>query len=138
MKLSENAIEICGQNYGGHKNPGCGRCPLYSTCHNGRNYPCTTDGNNSYIKAINDQAEAVGVAAINAKLKIVKLGHQTFRGAEGSFKPTGYALHHEELGYFAFEGDCPYRPVGGREALQSILDAGGFIDFDTSVWIREI
>lgn len=61
VKLSENAIEICGQYYGSHKSPGCGKCPLFSACHNGRSFPCTTNGNNSYTQAINEQAEMVAL-----------------------------------------------------------------------------
>lgn len=46
---------------------------------------------------------------------------------------TGYALYEEGKGYIAFSSDrdefgilAPYIPCGGKRALQSILDAGGF------------
>lgn len=50
---------------------------------------------------------------------------------------TGYALYEEGKGYIAFSSDrdefgilVPYIPCGGKRALQSILDAGGFCSFD--------
>jgi hypothetical protein len=74
---------------------------------------------------------------INANLKVVKLGTQCFAVPGGYIKPTGYALFNPELGFFAFvgDGDGPYTPVGGKKALQSILDGGGFLNFDTAVWL---
>lgn len=78
-------------------------------------------------------------ATINAKLQIVNLKGKKFKAVLGHYEPTGFALYNPELGYFAFEGnDCPYSPVGGKKALQSILDSGGFLDFDTSVWLKEL
>ena len=76
---------------------------------------------------------------INSQLVLVKLNGQKFPTVDGYYKPTGYALKHPELGYFAFEGyDYPYTPVGGRKALKAILDAGGFLSFDDSKWLQPI
>lgn len=75
---------------------------------------------------------------INSQLKLVKLGTQKFRTELGYYKPTGYALKHPELGYFSFDTDYPYSPVGGRKALKSILDQGGFLDFDNTRWLQEM
>jgi hypothetical protein len=57
MKLSEKVFEICSQYY--VKHTVCFGCPIYSACHNGRSFPYTSDGNNAYIQAINDQADKV-------------------------------------------------------------------------------
>ncbi|PAD72878.1 hypothetical protein CHH67_21200 [Paenibacillus campinasensis] len=73
---------------------------------------------------------------MNEKLEIVKLGSQRFKTAGGYYQPEGYALRHPELGFLAFEGDVPYIPVGGRQALQEILDAGGLVSTDGCKWIQ--
>lgn len=78
--------------------------------------------------------------AINNNLKIVKLtGDAKFlsRDKKGYYLPTGYCFFHPQKGYFAFAGDeTPYVPVGGRKALKIIMRDGGFIDFDTAVWLK--
>lgn len=77
---------------------------------------------------------------INNALKIVKLtGDVKFlsKDKKGYYLPTGYCFLHPQKGYFAFERDeTPYIPVGGRKALKSIMQDGGFIDFDTVVWLK--
>lgn len=57
---------------------------------------------------------------------------------------TGWALYEEGKGYVAFSGDkdkfgilIPYIPVGGKRALQSILDAGGFVSFDGMEYVNQ-
>ena len=76
----------------------------------------------------------------NNTLKIVKLtGNARFlsKDKKGYYIPSGYCFLHPEKGYFAFSGDeTPYIPVGGRKALKSIMQDGGFIDFDTAVWLK--
>lgn len=58
---------------------------------------------------------------------------------------TGYALYEEGKGYIAFSSDrdefgilAPYIPCGGKRALQSILDAGGFCSFDGMEYVQEL
>lgn len=58
---------------------------------------------------------------------------------------TGYALYEEDNGYIAFSSDrdefgilAPYIPCGGKRALQSILDAGGFCSFDGMEYVQEL
>lgn len=80
----------------------------------------------------------MNITKINSELKIVKLGTQRFKTEGGYYQPEGYALKHPELGYFSFEADHPYNPIGGRKALKSILDAGGFLNFDESRWLQEM
>ena len=78
--------------------------------------------------------------ATNNALKIVKLtGNVKFLSKDGKcyYLPSGFCFLHPEKGYFAFAGDeTPYIPVGGRKALKSIMQDGGFIDFDTAVWLK--
>lgn len=68
--------------------------------------------------------------SINSQLQIVKLNGQKFPAIDGYYMPKGFTFKHSELGYFAFKGEnCLYTPKGGKSVLQSILDAGGFMDF---------
>lgn len=77
---------------------------------------------------------------LNTGLKIVKLKDTRFEMASklGYYKANGFALHHPELGYLSFDGEVPYIPRGGKPALQSILDAGGFVGFDGIHWVHEM
>lgn len=58
---------------------------------------------------------------------------------------SGYALYEEGKGYIAFSHDIdefgiviPYIPCGGKKALQSILDAGGFCSFDGMEYVKDL
>lgn len=58
---------------------------------------------------------------------------------------SGYTLYEEGKGYIAFSSDrddfgilVPYIPCGGRKALQSILDAGGFCSFEGMEYVQEL
>lgn len=58
---------------------------------------------------------------------------------------TGWALYEEGKGYIAFSCDrdkygilIPYTPVGGKKALQAILNAGGFCSFDGMEYVKEL
>lgn len=58
---------------------------------------------------------------------------------------TGYALYEEGKGYIAFSSVRdefgilpPYIPCGGKKALQSILDAGGFTSLDGMEYVKEL
>ena len=58
---------------------------------------------------------------------------------------SGYALYEEGKGYIAFSCDrdelgilIPYILCGGRKALQSILDAGGFCSFEGMEYVQEL
>ena len=78
--------------------------------------------------------------AINSALTIVKLtGEIKFKHPLGYTTPCGYCFKHPEKGYFAFEGNTyPYIPCGGRMALISIMEQGGFLDFNNAVWLQPI
>ena len=77
------------------------------------------------------------------RLKGAKFG--TDRIARVVTVVTGYALSEEGKGYIAFSSDrdefgilAPYIPCGGKRALQSILDAGGFCSFDGMEYVQEL
>lgn len=75
---------------------------------------------------------------INIELKIVKLGTQKFKSIDGYYQPKGFALKHPELGYLSFDKEYPYSPKGGKKAIQNIIDAGGFLNFDNCTWLHEM
>lgn len=78
------------------------------------------------------------IITLNNELKIVRLkGVTRFKHPLGYTAPWGYCLKHPEKGYFAFAGNTePYIPCGGRKALVSILEQGGFLDFDNIIWLQ--
>lgn len=50
---------------------------------------------------------------------------------------TGWALYEPGRGYYAFSDArdrfgilVPYTPIGGKKALQAIIDAGGFLSLN--------
>ena len=58
---------------------------------------------------------------------------------------TGWALYEAGKGWIAFSNArdqfgilVPYIPCGGKKALQSILDAGGFVSFDGMEYVTEL
>lgn len=84
---------------------------------------------------------------ITKGLEIIKLKDLKFGNKLAYTVPTGFALRHKELGFLSFAADnidakygvkVPYIPVGGKKALQSILDAGGLTDYDGIDWIQPI
>lgn len=86
------------------------------------------------------------IKEINKGLEIKKITGFKFgnRGAYIKGDKNEYALFHKDLGYLSFKSDnenleCgikfPYTPLGRNKALQSILDGGGFVDFDGIEWI---
>lgn len=83
---------------------------------------------------------SLSVGEINRDLETVALTGQVFQIEGGCIKPSGYAMYHPERGFlsFAFDKGRHYSPAGGRKALQEILDAGGFLNFDNIVWVQRI
>lgn len=74
------------------------------------------------------------------RLKNAKFGNKVFVA-----EVTGWAFYEEGKGWVAFSGDrdkygilTPYIPVGGKKALQAILDAGGFVSFDGMEYVQEL
>ncbi len=78
--------------------------------------------------------------AINNALEVVRLtGKLKFRHPLGYTMPTGWCFKHPVKGYLAFEGNTdPYLPCGGKRALLSIMEQGGFLNFDNAVWVNPI
>lgn len=84
---------------------------------------------------------------INEKLQIVNIKGKKFK-ADPKVVQNGYyyyskniyAFYVAGLGYLAFQDDpyTPYCPCGGRKALQSIIDAGGMLEYSTITWIQEL
>lgn len=65
-------------------------------------------------------------------MKIVKLnGNQEFTWFDSKMNmiahcfPRGWAIK-TDSGFVSFDGHMPYMPKGGKKALQSIIEAGGF------------
>ena len=80
----------------------------------------------------------MNVKEINSQLRIVKLGNQKFAAEGGYYKPTGYALKHPTLGYYSFNKETPYNPIGGVKALKLIKESGGILNFDNCNWLKEM
>lgn len=58
---------------------------------------------------------------------------------------SGYAFFEPDKGFLAFSHDrdqygilVPYIPCGGKKALQSILDAGGFLHLDGMEYVNSL
>ncbi|MCM1166747.1 MAG: hypothetical protein NC401_12145 [Ruminococcus sp.] len=77
--------------------------------------------------------------ALNAQLEIVRLDDLDFATPNGSASVRGWGFYIPGRGYIAFNHDndfVPYSPIGGRDALQSIIDTGGFIDYNGIVFLN--
>ncbi|AFM42932.1 hypothetical protein Desaci_4069 [Desulfosporosinus acidiphilus SJ4] len=78
---------------------------------------------------------------LNSKLQIVHVKGKRFKCPEGYRKiESGFAFFVPGLGYLAFNDSkyIPYMPLGGRKALESILKAGGMLNYDDIIFIREM
>ena len=65
------------------------------------------------------------------KLIITNIKGLKFEGENGYYMASKntYAFKTEK-GFYSDDGVFPYTPAGGKKALQSILDCGGFTDYD--------
>lgn len=83
------------------------------------------------IKAINDSLIIVKGKALK------ELVFKTDDGKLAGYK-SGAVLYHPTLGYVAFKNDngLPYVPNGGAKTLQSVLDSGGFLNFDGMTFVK--
>ena len=77
-------------------------------------------------------------------MKIVKLNGAKFGNNTLYKMVSGYAIQDKD-GFIAFTCDrdkygilTPYSPKGGKKALQSIIDAGGFIGFYGMEYVKEM
>lgn len=78
-------------------------------------------------------------------MKIKRLRGAKFGNKRIARVVTGWVLYEDGKGYIAFSSDrdkygilTPYIPVGGKKALQSILDAGGFVSFEGMEYVQEL
>ena len=79
------------------------------------------------------------------KLEIVEIKNKAFGRKEIYQLASGYCFKVEGKGYLAFSTNrdkfgilLPYMPYGGKEALISILEAGGFTSFDGIEFVQSL
>lgn len=78
---------------------------------------------------------------LNAQLQIVRLDRLQFKAPNGTASIRGWGLYIEGKGYLKFKcdkGHLPYTPCGGRKALESILAAGGLLNYNGIKFINPI
>lgn len=79
---------------------------------------------------------------LNAQLQIVRLDGLRFKAPIGVAMAHGWGFYIEGKGYLKFKSDStvfvPYSPVGGRAALESILEAGGLLNYNNIEFIKPI
>lgn len=79
---------------------------------------------------------------LNARLQIVRLDGLQFKAPLGLASVKGWGLYIEGMGYLKFRSDSksfvPYAPCGGRKALESILAAGGLLNYDNIEFINPV
>lgn len=78
---------------------------------------------------------------LNAQLQIVRLDGLRFKAPLGTTSINGWGLYIEGKGYLKFKcdnGHVPYTPCGGRKALESILAAGGLLNYNGIEFINPI
>lgn len=79
--------------------------------------------------------------ALNARLQIVRLDSYEFDTPKGRATVRGWGFLIPGLGFVKFKHDAdavPYSPIGGKDALQSIIDSGGFIEYDSLEFVNPI
>lgn len=80
--------------------------------------------------SINRTADTI---ALNARLQIVRLDQYEFDTPKGRATVRGWGFLIPGMGFVKFKHDAdavPYAPCGGKSALQSIIDDGGFVSYD--------
>lgn len=105
----------------------------------------TEDGRVFYWRSLLSKSELVDREEKVGIMKIKRLKNVKFGTKKLSRVVTGWALYEEGKGYIAFSCDrdkygilVPYIPCGGKRALQSILDAGGFCSFEGMEYVQEL
>lgn len=130
----------------------CVKCRAYDLTEENsklhKEFLVTEDGRVFYWRSLISKIELVD--AEEEKQEVSKMVIKRLKGAKfGTDRiarvVTGYALYEEGKGYIAFSSDrdefgilAPYIPCGGKRALQSILDAGGFCSFDGMEYVQEL
>lgn len=80
---------------------------------------------------------------INSSLVIKSTKGFKFGNNKIQFETKGLGLYHPVLGFVSFSKDKyginqPYIPQGGRKALQSVLDKGGLLEYDSVNFAKPI
>ena len=130
----------------------CVKCRAYDLTEENsklhKEFLVTEDGRVFYWRSLISKIELVD--AEEEKQEVSKMVIKRLKGAKfGTDRiarvVTGYAPYEEGKGYIAFSSDrdefgilAPYIPCGGKRALQSILDAGGFCSFDGMEYVQEL
>lgn len=85
---------------------------------------------------INRTADTI---ALNERLQIVRLDNYEFITPKGRATVRGWGLLIPGMGFVKFKCDAvPYAPNGGKRALQSIINDGGFVSYDDLEFINPI
>ena len=66
----------------------------------------------------------------NKQLRIKRIKDVKFYTADGYYLITDWVLIHDTLGYISDDGVVPYLPQGGKRALKSIIEGGGYLNTD--------
>lgn len=79
------------------------------------------------------------------KIEIVEIKNKAFGKKEIYRLASGYCFKVEGKGYLAFSANrdkfgilLPYMPCGGKEALTSVLEAGGFTSFNGIEFVQSL
>jgi len=80
---------------------------------------------------------------LNKKLTIKRIGsRERFKDTKSGklVKLNGFAFHIPGKGYIGMKDGkgMPYTPLGGKNALQDILDDGGFLDYKPNIFINPV
>lgn len=79
---------------------------------------------------------------LNKQLQIVRLDGLQFKAPIGVANAHGWGFYIEGMGYLKFKNDSnsfvPYAPIGGRNALESILEAGGLLNYNGIEFINPV
>lgn len=79
---------------------------------------------------------------LNAQLQIVRLDGLQFKAPIGLANAHGWGFYIEGKGYLKFKSDTtsfvPYAPCGGRKALESIMETGGLLNYNSIEFINPV
>lgn len=79
--------------------------------------------------------------ALNARIQIVNLRNYQFQTPKGICTLRGWGMMIPGKGFIKFKHDelpVPYSPIGGKKALQSIMESGGFLEYDSLEFVNPI
>lgn len=76
---------------------------------------------------------------LNKALEVVRLDGVQFNTPNGVAKIYGYGFYVAGKGYLQFNTDViPYTPCGGKEVLENIVQAGGFLNYNNIIFVQPI